>query len=535
MMQCVARSRKTDTGVAVMVALSLALGAWPFGPTPVRAQSARTLWGTAQVDESPYGILSNAVTNLAVRGDTIWVGPYLNRSTDAGATWELPASDSLFGTANRVFSVDVSDNTVIVGLGYNDTSAGSNTQSAAGFLVSRNGGDSYAYRFPQLDDPTDDSLTYGNNTLYALPVIVPQQSPPFDVSYDEKTGTLWVAGWASGIRRSDDDGRTWQRVVLPPEPLREIAPDEAYDFSLEPRRGETGYLNHMGFSVLADRNGVIWAGTPAGINRSLDGGTRWERFTTGATPNSLTGNWVVSIEEQVLSNGDHHIWMATWNAGEVGEQGVFGVTRTRDGGETFEQMILEERVFDFAFGGDEVIYAAAESGLLISRDGGQSWLSERTFGQTSAQGSIPVSTEVYAVAVGNNVLWVGTADGLMRSDDQGATWTVFRTQVPLDPGAPSASVPRVSTYAYPNPYSPATDGAIRIRVDVASAGPVSVDIFDFSMNRVARFTQNAPHSGPFELRWDGRMTSGLRLANGTYFYQASFDDRTARGKILVIE
>src|SRR5690606_3423531 len=147
--------------------------------------------------------------------------------------------------------------------------------------------------------------------------------------------------------------------------------DSSYDFRVEPRRGNTGSFNHMGFAVLADETGTIWAGTPSGVNRSLDGGLSWRRFSREGTPSSLTGSWVISIEEQEMP-GRNPIWMATWNAGEAGEQGLDGITVTRDGGETFEQVLLGETVFDFAFD-DSTVYAAAESGLFLSRNGGRSW------------------------------------------------------------------------------------------------------------------------------------------------------------------
>ena len=125
-------------------------------------------------------------------------------------------------------------------------------QTAAGFLVSEDSGLSFEYRFPQLDQPGDSTFQYGVSLLDALAIIVPQQSPPFDIDYDRIGEELWVAGWASGIRRSNDMGRTWTRVVLPPDELDYITPDSSYDFLFAPKRGGSGSLNHMGFSVIVD-------------------------------------------------------------------------------------------------------------------------------------------------------------------------------------------------------------------------------------------------------------------------------------------
>lgn len=488
----------------------------------------------AGLDMSPYGILNNSVANLHVTDDAIWVGPFLNVSTDFGATWNVPETDSLFGSPNRLFSIDIDGDVIVAGLGRADNSGGESVQTAAGFLVSEDGGQSFRYRFPQLDDPDDTTETYGVSVLPALPVIVPQQSPPFDVDIDEATGTIWVAGWASGVRRSEDMGRTWQRVVLPPDDLDQIRPDQTYSFPVEPRRGGNGSLNHMGFSVLIDVTGTVWAGTAGGLNRSLDGGLSWDKFKADGTSTSLTGDWIISIEEQA-SAGQPVIWMATWNTSESGGgTGQFGVTLTRDGGQTFEQTLPGERVYDFAFDGPRA-YVAGDGGLFISDDFGRSWNSISDFrDRDDPSRRIRQDADVFSVETRGGVLWVGTSDGLLRSFDGGVTWTLFRVDVPLDPEQPGGAVPAVDTYAYPNPYSPGADGYIRIKYDAMDEGAATVRIFDFGMNLVRELRENAA-TGVTETLWDGRDDRGVQAANGTYFYEVRVGDSRSRGKILVIE
>lgn len=489
----------------------------------------------AALVESSFGILGNSVANLNARGDSLWVGPYLNLTVDGGDTWLIPDNDSLVGTVNRVFSIDTTPGLIVAGLGRQDASGGQSVQTAAGFMISENGGADFDYRFPQLDSPGDDTVIYGVNTLDALPVIVPQQSPPFDVSIDPETGELWVAGWASGIRRSSDQGRTWSRVVLPPDDLDFVHPDSTYDFSLEPQRGGSGSLNHMGFSVLVDRTGSIWAGTAGGLNRSLDGGVTWRKFQFDGSSFSLTGNWVISIEEQVIDE-EHTLWMATWNTGDAGGAGggQFGVTYTRDGGATFKQALLGERIYDFAFDGFTV-YAAGENGLFISEDGGFSWRSISTFrDRNDSDRRVRPGAAVFSVAVTNDLLWVGTSDGLVASSDGGETWTLYRTEVPVNPEEPSDVVPDVDAFAYPNPFSPGADRFIRIRYELESASPVTISVFDYGMNPVRTIRDEKP-AGVSESIWDGTDSEGARIANGAYFYEIEANGSTFRGKILVIE
>ena len=489
-------------------------------------------------------IVRNSTANLHAQGDSLWVGSFLNLTTDGGNTWQIAETDSLFDTRNSVFSIDIEGDVMWVGLGFTSSAAdgGSGEASAGGFLVSTDGGQTFSYRFPQLDGSDDVSQRYGVNVLPALPVIVPQQSPPFDIDFNPATGEVWMAGWASGIRRSVDGGVNWERVVLPPDSLDRIHPDSVYSFTLEPRRGELGWFNYLGFGVLVDETQTVWAGTVAGVNRSTPedvtpGGERaWSRFGFDGTPNTLTGNWVISIEEQPLP-GRNPIWMATWDGSDGrGPRQRFGVTVTRDGGETFEQVLVDERAFDFAFL-DEKVFVAGESGLFISDDGGRSWTTVRDFfDPTQPDRVVPLDVEVLSVETTNNGdLWVGTTDGVFKSTDEGNTWRVFRVEVPPNPENPTESIPDAEVFAYPNPFSPFIDQFTRIRFELEDTRDVTIQIFDYGMNLIRELDESSLAAGVRETLWDGKDSGGLRVANGTYFYLVDTGRRSFRGKILVIE
>lgn len=499
---------------SIFVAVALA---GSFAPLNSRAQSSI---------EPSDGILGNSVTSLFVNGDSVWAGPYLSLTTDNGQTWQAADADSLFGSRNRVFSIDISGSKIVVGLGYNDE-ANDFVQSAGGFLVSDDGGESFDYRRAQLDSPGDTTVQYGVNVLTAVDVIVPHQSPPYDVDYDESTGAIWVAGWRSGIRKSLDDGRTWERVVLPPDALAEIHPDSTYDFVVEPRRGNLGNFNHMGFSVLVASDGTIWAGTPKGVNVSADG-LAWRRIEPDGSSTSMTGSWVVAMDEQITSEGSA-IWLATWEATETGDLGGrSGVSVTRDGGATFEQVLVGEQFIDFAFADGRAYVAGRTSGLFVSDDGGSTWTATRDF-RTATPDDRPVKigTDVLSVATSEAAVWVGTSDGLLKSEDGGFTWSTYRVEVPLEP--------EVETFAYPNPFSPAADQFIRIRYEVSGGEDVDIDIYDFGMNHVRSLATESRSAGIAESTWDGSDDRGLRMANGTYFYSVDTGSRVVWGKILLIE
>jgi hypothetical protein len=364
--------------------------------------------------------------------------------------------------------------------------------------------------------------------------------------------TLWVAGARSGIRRSTDGGQSWDRVVLPPDTSTFITPDEDYDFLVAPPIDQTrGWLNHFGFSVLIDETGTVWAGTAAGVNRSRPsdvrpGGERaWQRFGYAPSPGALTGSSVVALAEEPRPGRRSAIWMATWAIGvQSGSRQRFGVTVTPDGGETFRKTLVGERIYDFAFR-DGWVYAAGEAGLFVSADRGRTWRSVERFALEDEGGFLPSDVGARAVATTDAALWVGTTDGLLRlprgeepalgpDSDAQPRWELFRTDVPVDPDEPSESIPEVDTYAYPNPFRPGQQEAVRIVYRLEEASSVEVQILDFGMTPVRTLTAQQS-AGRQEMIWDGTDASGLRLPNGTYFYTVDTGDRTLRGKILMVQ
>ena len=542
---------------------------------PASAQSGLGAEELAELVPVP-GPLRNIVENLEVQGDTLWAGQQLLFTDDGGATFNL-IDDEAFtppvASNAIVYSLDVEGDVIWVGLGFNDNSIASRPQSAAGFAYSEDGGATWSYRFPQLDVPEDTLQTYGLSTLFALPIIVPQLSPPFDVDYDPVTRDVWTAGLLSGLRKLEwnpatgEYARDFRRIVLPPDTLNSISPirEVPYFFPYIPQLpgiSDAG-TNFIAYSVLVDETGTVWAGTEAGINRGRpedvflfqDQNTGetyedriWTRTGFDGTASGLLSSAVISIEEQTLGdpafevgspeNPRNPVWATNWRplATESKPGDEFGVVVTRDGGETFEAVLVGTgRIYDFgfcegaAFCTPSTVYAAGAEGLFVSDDDGTTWRTIRDFRDRDRPGRfVKRDAPVYAVATTSDALWVGTGDGLLKSTDGGATWTIFRTDVPTNPDVPTDRTPSVDAYAYPNPFSPNADTYVRIRYDEPSA---SIRIFDFAMNLV----RSLPSAAPTEQVWDGFDESGNRVANGVYFYEVDTPSGSSWGKILVLE
>ena len=501
------------------------------------------------------GLASNTVQELSAAGDSLWMGPLLTVYVEEKNQLFRPdgpvVQRRLIDGSNVVLSLateseSAAQSTVWAGLAFD---AGGDAIGAGGFLVSTDGGQSFEERPVPLDDPGDTTVAYGESTLPAVPITQQAGSAPRDIALGGGGDTVWIAGSRSGLRRWTEQDST--RIVLPPDTSTRIEPSESYDFLVAPPLDDgRGFQNYRSLSVLVDETGTVWAGTVAGLNRSTPGDTgpngdrAWRLFRLDGTPNSLTGQIVFELAEQPRPNGRNPIWMATLRADTGGPLQRTGITMTPDGGKTFRQPLIGEQVNGLAARRSRV-YAAAESGLFVSGDQGETWRGIEEVALQDEDQVLPGGMTARAVEVTPSALWVGTTEGLLRLDraqeprllpgNAGAPapqWQLFRTEVPVNPEEPTEQVPDVKTYAYPNPFIPSRDEVVRIAYEVPEPQTVEVTIYDFGMNRV-RTLREEESAGRQEMVWDGTGASGLRLPTGTYLYTVELRGTTARGKILL--
>ena len=407
-----------------------------------------------------------------------------------------------------------------------------------GLMFSLDGGRTWSERAQPLDRPTDTLEQYGINTLKALPIIVPQQNVIYSMSFrsasaTQPNGSIWIASWSGGIRRSTNNGESWQRMVLPPDNVQRIAPTDTLRFAFEPRRGTTGELTFLGFSVLAASDGSVWCGTVDGVCRTTQADSlypAWTKFNRRFS--GLSGNWIIAIREQHTET-DTLIWLASWRADDNAER--FGASYTSDNGRTWRIALDNERLYDFAFNGDTV-YAVGSNGLFISPNKGRTWINKRNLmDKDNPRQFIGTSAEFFGcfvqpLSTGGKRLWVGTADGTAISDDGGNTWQILRANK-------SVATAETRTYAYPNPFAPSLDGQVRIRYKLSRDATVTIRILDFSMNLVATPVNAQPRRSDREEEdvWNGKTNFGGKVANGVYFYSIEAKGQEPiYGKIMVL-
>ena len=275
---------------------------------------------------------------------------------------------------------------------------------------------------------------------------------------------------------------------------------------------------------------MIWCGTAGGVNKSTDGGVSWVKFNHQNQDQPILGNWVIAIEEQRY-NGKSRVWTTNWRTDDPDEQ--FGVSYTDDGGQTWVNLLHDIRAFDFAFK-DSIVYVATENGLYRTDDGGVSWTRSSSIIDPSTRQQI-TTPGFFAVGLIGDTVYAGSGDGMVKTVDNdavafGSSWQVLRTFESV--GSP------FETYAYPNPFSP-DDEIVRFHYSTGGKdASVTIDVFDFGMNRVRTVIRNAIRTGAREHDeiWDGRDDEGDRIANGVYFYRIQVDeDEPIWEKVLLIQ
>lgn len=481
--------------------------------------------------ETFNSISQNSVSNMGALGDSLWIGPLLQLNIRNSLDFTFPEeADSIAAGPGRLFSIDLAQDTVYAGLGFNDEIAGGESvQTGLGFHVSTDGGTSWAYIPPPLDDEDDTTISYGGQQLEAVPVIVPQQSPPFNVAFSGST--VFTAAWASGIRRSTDFGQSWERLLLPPAAENGLRPERDYDFVFDPRLDD----NFLGFSVMISSEGEIWAGTAGGLHISDNALTapadeiRWRSVRYNASADGLLANWIIRIRE---NPADGSVWLTNWIAGSGQQEGLVA---TYDGGQRFVQHLRGERIYDVVFEGDTV-YAVGNNGLFISEDSGRSWNQIRQI--RTPNGFIKESANYLSLARTTDRLWVGTTDGLASTADRGATWQLTRVNFPLDGGNQfNPDARSADAYAYPNPYSPRVHEVVRLKFEAPASGTASIRLYDFGMNFIRELDAGIPVTGgqTYEAVWDGTDGAGRQVASGAVFYQIQAGGEEITGKLLLLD
>jgi photosystem II stability/assembly factor-like uncharacterized protein len=251
-------------------------------------------------------------------------------------------------------------------------------------------------------------------------------APISSLAVDPSAGHTLYAGTSAGVARSDDGGASWS--------ARALTAAHIADLVVHPRR-----------------RGVLFAATDAGVFRSEDGGESWQPRSDGLLDPFV---WALAIDPQRPS---------TLYAGTARGLVFSGVWRSTDGGAAWQRasrgMVIEPSVLALAIDPrlPSTLYASVGStgyaAVLRSRDGGESWHEVLRRDDTLVESLLvdPVTSHVFA----------GTfRRGVLASADSGGRWRS------LAAGSEGLQLPRL-----------AIEGGGRRRLHAASdAGVLSLEL-----------------------------------------------------------
>lgn len=210
----------------------------------------------------------------------------------------------------------------------------------------------------------------------------------------ENPDTLYVAGWllfhenGGGIYRSRDGGVTWE-LVLHSQSVRALAQSPT-------------------------RPDVLVAGTLDGVLMSRDRGSTWQRISPEGHPEirNIESLAVDPRSEQIIYVGTWHLPWKTVDGGRTWFR-----TGGRDTG-----IVDDSDVFSIVIDGSnpDVVYLTACTGIYKSVTAGRRW------SRVSGVPSRSRRTLTLAQDEGDRrVVYAGTTEGLWRTTDGGATWSLI--------------------------------------------------------------------------------------------------------------
>jgi photosystem II stability/assembly factor-like uncharacterized protein len=298
----------------------------------------------------------------------------------------------------------------------------------------------------------DGGLSWGgaNSGLLDLTVLSVALSPRFS---EDRTAFV---GTASGLYRSRNGGRSWREVMLGTDPLAvqvlAVSPKFGQDKLVLAGTEANGLLRsddggarfsevpelagHGISAVLISQDGrtvVVAAGSD--LWRSDDGGRSW-------TPLPEAPGLVLALahlpesnqasREPVLVAGLHRLGIARLDAEGRWQPGNGGL----------QASLLTWLAPSPGFAQDRTLYGLSlDEGLLISRDGGQSWARSWPDEADPSIATLAIAAET-SNASGGRAILASTVEQAYRSGDGGDSWEAqdhttappLRTVIPLPPG-----------------------------------------------------------------------------------------------------
>jgi photosystem II stability/assembly factor-like uncharacterized protein len=269
---------------------------------------------------------------------------------------------------------------LILVLGLSLTAASCNllgSSGVKGVLKSEDGGETYQ-PFNKMESKGD----IGKVSVNAM-------------ALDPNDGDIAYLGSAGGVHRTQDGAKTWKLI---------LTGGRVGDIAVDPSKTEIIYA-----AGVSGENGKIL--------KTTDAGQTWKDIFTEPSKN----NPILSV---AISRANAKILLAGMNSGEV--------IRSVDEGVTW-QIVRDfgNPIIDIEYTDSTTAYVLTQTkGLFVSADQGSSWtaVEVKIQPQGSTSTRLPATRTFYDAAFDSRlkgVIFLASAQGLLRTVDSGATWTLM--------------------------------------------------------------------------------------------------------------
>ena len=165
---------------------------------------------------------------------------------------------------------------------------------------------------------------------------------------------------------------------------------------------------------------------------------------------------------------------------------------------------------------------AAGGEIVRTTDGGENWVSVRTFDDSCYFGSF------YAIDSLN--AWCSYRDSLLHTTDGGVTWvneSIF-TKVDIGPKL----LDDFEMEAHPNPFNQSTKIYYNVP-DFTDGRPVRLELYNTLGRRIRALLNKPVPSGEYWILWNGTDEHGVPVASGVYILNLTVRDVSISRKITL--